>query len=169
MELLHTLGIDWKYLLGQVINFLIVLFVLKKYAFGPIVETLAKRTATLEQGLRDATAAKAARTSGEQEKAAVIAAARAEAGNLLQDTRAQAEEMRLEMLTKAKNDVEDVVQLGKERLVMEKEQMLAAAKGELAELVVAAVHKISPRVFTEKDEVALFHEAAAVLQKKNRL
>lgn len=169
MELLRTLGIDWKYLLGQVINFLIVLFVLKKYAFGPIVDTLAKRTAKLEQGLQDAAAAKSARTSGEQEKAVVLAAARADAGKLLQDTRAQAEEMRAELLTKAKNDVEDVVQLGKERLAMEKEQMLAAAKGELAELVVAAVHKISPRVFTEKDETALFSEAAAVLQKKGRV
>lgn len=169
MELLNTLGIDWKYLLGQVVNFCIVLFVLKKYAFGPIVDALAKRTAKLEQGLHDAAVAKSARATGEREKTAMLAAARAEAGSVLQETRARAEELRAEMLSKAKNDVEDVVRLGKERLAMEKEQMLSAAKGELAELVVAAIHKISPRVFTDKDEAALFDEAATVLQKNHRV
>ena len=41
--ILENLGIDWKILLGQIINFLVVLFVLKKFAYKPFLSVLNKR------------------------------------------------------------------------------------------------------------------------------
>lgn len=45
------LGIDWKILLGQMINFLIVLFLLKKFALGPFLKILRERRQKIEEGL----------------------------------------------------------------------------------------------------------------------
>lgn len=166
MELLKTLGIDWRLLFWQAVNFLIVLYVLKRYAFGPIVEALARRTAALEQGLKDAAAAKESLLSGEKEKAAMVAAARTEAGRILTEARSDAEAMRAELLAKAKSEVEEIVARGKERLASEKEAMVDSARSELGALVVDAVSKILPRVVTEKDKERLAEEAAAALKGK---
>ncbi|MFA5249560.1 MAG: F0F1 ATP synthase subunit B [Candidatus Paceibacterota bacterium] len=45
------LGIDWKILLGEMINFLVVLFLLKKFALGPFLKILRERKQKIEEGL----------------------------------------------------------------------------------------------------------------------
>lgn len=50
-ELIHHFGVDWRLLIAQAINFLVVLFVLKRFAYGPIVQMLRKRREEIERGL----------------------------------------------------------------------------------------------------------------------
>jgi len=50
-ELIKHFGIDWRLLLAQAVNFLILLWVLKRYAYGPILEILRKRRIEIEKGL----------------------------------------------------------------------------------------------------------------------
>ena len=56
-ELITKLGIDWKFLIAQIVNFLVLLFVLYKFAYGPILAMLEKRQKKIEKGLKDAEAA----------------------------------------------------------------------------------------------------------------
>lgn len=166
MELLKTFGLDWRLLVWQIINFAIVVFVLKKFAFGPIIAGLAKRTARLEQGLKDADAARENLDSTERERREVLSKARTEAGKILSETRAAAETLRDDLVAKARAEVEEVVLRGKERLTAEKEGMVTAARAEIGELVVAAVLKVLPRELTGKDHEKLVADAAAILGKK---
>ena len=53
-ELLTKLGIDLKLLVAQIVNFLILLLVLYKFAYGPIVAMLEKRQKKIEKGLKEA-------------------------------------------------------------------------------------------------------------------
>ena len=53
MELITKLGIDWKLLIAQVINFFILLFVLHRFAYRPILKMLKKRTDTIDKSLSD--------------------------------------------------------------------------------------------------------------------
>ncbi len=56
-ELLHTFGVDWKILLTQMLNFAVLLYVLKRYAYGPVLKMLQDRKAIIEKGLSDASKA----------------------------------------------------------------------------------------------------------------
>ncbi|MDD5067999.1 MAG: F0F1 ATP synthase subunit B [Candidatus Pacebacteria bacterium] len=51
-DLLNHLGVDWKLLLAQVVNFAILAFVLGKFAYKPILGMLKKRSDDIEEGLR---------------------------------------------------------------------------------------------------------------------
>jgi F-type H+-transporting ATPase subunit b len=51
---MEGLGFDWKILLGQIVNFVILFFLLKKFAFKPFFEVLRKRKKTIEDGLKRA-------------------------------------------------------------------------------------------------------------------
>jgi F-type H+-transporting ATPase subunit b len=49
---MNGLGIDWKILLGQIINFLILLWLLKKFAYKPFLSMLSKRQKQIEEGIK---------------------------------------------------------------------------------------------------------------------
>ena len=50
-ELFHNIGIDWKVLLAQIVNFAILLFVLKKFAYKPILKVLNDRRKKIEEAI----------------------------------------------------------------------------------------------------------------------
>ena len=55
MEILfHKLGIDWKLLLSQGVNFLILLGVLTFFVYRPLLRLLQDRRSTIEEGMRGA-------------------------------------------------------------------------------------------------------------------
>ena len=58
MELLSNLGINGKLLLAQIVNFFILLYILKRFAYKPILKVLDDRKEKIEKGLRDAENAK---------------------------------------------------------------------------------------------------------------
>ena len=56
-ELLTTFGINWKLLLAQGFNFAVVLLVLWKFLYQPVLKMLDERRAAIEKGVKDAAAA----------------------------------------------------------------------------------------------------------------
>jgi len=53
-ELLENFGIDWRLLAAQAVNFFVLLFVLWRFAYQPILSILRKRREDIEKGIRDA-------------------------------------------------------------------------------------------------------------------
>lgn len=49
---MEALGINWKILIGQLINFAILFFLLKRFAYKPFLSILEKRRAKIEEGVR---------------------------------------------------------------------------------------------------------------------
>ena len=56
-ELIKTFHIELNLLVAQIVNFSIVLFVLYRFAYAPILKTLNSRTGKIEKGLKDAESA----------------------------------------------------------------------------------------------------------------
>lgn len=50
-ELLKNFGIDWRLLLAQAVNFFVLLWVLKKFAYAPIIKALKKRKEEIQKGI----------------------------------------------------------------------------------------------------------------------
>ena len=51
-ELIQNFGLDWRLLLAQAVNFFILLFLLKRFAYGPILNALKTRKTKIEEGIR---------------------------------------------------------------------------------------------------------------------
>ena len=141
-ELFGKLGIDWKLLIAQVINFAILFFVLKRFAYKPILGILERRRTTVEKSLVDAKKIEERLGALEQERETVLGKARAEAHTIVESATKDAtafvarakEETKAEtavMIAKAQQDVERM-----------KESVVAEAKNEIADLVVASAEKI---------------------------
>ena len=82
MELLQTLGIQWTKLIPQLFNFGIVLFVLWKFAYKPVIAMLEARRQKIAEGMADAEKSKAELAHTEAERKRVLAQAGDQANEL---------------------------------------------------------------------------------------
>ena len=86
MDALAHLGINAKLLIAQVVNFAILLFVLKRYAYRPILKLLDERSAKIEKGLADAEQAALTLKETSAEEKRILSEARAEVRALMTAT-----------------------------------------------------------------------------------
>lgn len=153
MEALANLGIDWKLFVAQGVNFLVLLFILRRYAYRPMLEFLEKRSDRIEQGLKDAEAAQVKLTEMEAQEKKVLAGARDEARAIISAAEASAKKrdaLRLsETETKTKRFLDEAVI----KIEEEKRRMLLDVKQEIAEVVTLSVEKIlKEKIDMEKDK-----------------
>lgn len=155
---LATLGINLNMFIAQMINFLIVLGVMWKFAYKPLVKMLDDRTARIDKSMKDADHVEKRVAALEDERKAIVAEARAEAGKMMEMTRNDAEAMKADLTEKAKREVEKVVANGKAQLKAEQEAMMREARKEIVEIAIQAATKILANEVDDKKSHSLAEE-----------
>lgn len=139
-----ALGVDVKALLLQIITFVIVFWLLKKFALDKIVQTLEERRKTIDKGVELGIKMSEEKQRLSQEVAAVLQKARAEAdkimaaghheaGMLLKEAEASAARKADAMLADAHAKIEDDIESARRGLEKEVLQLVAEAAGVLLE------------------------------------
>ncbi len=142
MEILEKLGVDWKLLLAQAVNFLVLLWVLKRFAYKPILKALEARTNKIEQGLKDAQASQAKLQGVIEEEKKILAAAREEARSILIEAEASAKKRDAMMLDETKQKIDRMIVETDKHLSEKQAKLLREAKEELAETVLLVTKKV---------------------------
>ncbi|MDO8500119.1 MAG: F0F1 ATP synthase subunit B [bacterium] len=144
-ELIHQFGIDWRLLLAQAVNFLILFFLLHRFAYRPVLSILSERKKKIEEGIMMQEEAEQRLHEAAEEKNAILK--KAEQESLQMVTRA-------EMVGKGKGDKivtdalkkgEDIIREGKGRAEEEKRVAAEEFSKEAAELVRIAAAKVVER------------------------
>ena len=131
----------WK-LAFQIINFLILLFLLNRFLFKPVLARLDERNAKIGKGLEDAEVAARDRELARAEREAAVAEARKEAAEMLANANKIAADTRDEILTKARADAEKVTERAREEITAEKEKAMAELRAQVADLALEAAGKL---------------------------
>lgn len=142
MELLNNLGINGSLLLAQLINFGILLFVLYKFAYGPVLKMLEDRTKKIEKGLQDAEASHKKLAEISEKESAVLVEARKNAQEIIKKSEEVAVKNAEGIITLAKVQSDKLVEDAKKQIKQEKDKILLEAKSEVANLVMIATEKI---------------------------
>lgn len=142
MELISKLGIDWRLLIAQIVNFLVLFFVLTKFAFKPLIKMLDERSRRIEQSLEEAEKIKKMHEEASEGKEAIILEARASAQDIISQSKKQADELRQKLTTEAQEEVGKMLESGRESLVVMKEKMSQELQKEVGELVIEATRKV---------------------------
>ena len=148
-----TFHIDWKIIIAQAINFVIVFVVFYLLAYKPLKKLMQERSERIALGLDDAKANATLLANTQKEYDTVLAKARIEAHEIFQEGKATAQAKQDEMIETAKKDVEHMIASGKKMLEAEKAKMVEEAKKEIVSLVVKATEKL-----LETDESKSFDE-----------
>jgi F-type H+-transporting ATPase subunit b len=148
VKIMQDFGINVPGLLAQMLSFGIVVFILWKFAFKPVLATIGERQQRIDSGLRYADEMKAkleALVQGRQ----IVADAQKAAKEFADRQQKEAAEKSAGILAKAQEAIE-----------LEKRKMLAEARGEIARLVVATAERVLAQQLSEPDRVR-YNEAAA--------
>lgn len=140
---MEALGIDPKILLAQIINFSILLFLLKKFLYGPIIKMLDDRKEKIEQGLKDSEKAKEMLENVETETVMKNEKAFIDAKEIVESAKKEASEKAAEIIKKANHDADEMIKKAQAEAGSAKEKALSAAKGEIGSLVALALDKIT--------------------------
>lgn len=163
-ELLHKLGIDWRLLLAQAANFLIILIVLRLTVYKPLIRMFHERRGRIVQGLKDAEDAKHRLT--EVEGVAKVKLAETDREAMAIVTRAEVEaKKREEALMRIAKVKEEELLRNAERAALvkhdEAEKRVYAEAVALVRLAVAKTVELAP----EKIDSALIEKALQAVKK----
>ena len=139
---ISTFHIDWKIIIAQAINFIVVLFVLYYLLVKPLKKMMKERTENIEGGLSDAKVNAELLEKTKKEYDNILAKAKVEAHTIFQEGKHDAETKKAEMIEKAKREVDTMILNGKKVLESEKAKIIEEAKQEIVSLVVLATEKL---------------------------
>jgi F-type H+-transporting ATPase subunit b len=142
-----------------IVTFLVLLALLAKFAWRPLLEALDTRQQGIRQALDDAVRAKQELERLEQESAQIIRKARADADGIITQSRADAERLRDEMRTKARSEADGIVRNAERQIQLETARALQQIRHEAVELSVMIASKIIQRNLSKEDNERLIEEA----------
>ena len=142
MAFFEAFGVDiWK-LAFQIVNFLLLLYLLNRFLFKRVLRLLDDRQSRISQGLEDAETAARDRELARAEREAALAEARREAEAMVQRAAKTAEATSAEILAGAKASAEQITARARDEIAAEKDRALAEIRGEVADLALEAAGKL---------------------------
>lgn len=155
------------WVLVSIVNFLVILFLLRRYLWGPILTVLANRAEKIREGLAMAEAAKAEREQLKAEVERLLADARRDAQAIAERTTQVAEAAAADIRAQAKAEADRIRERGREDAKQLHDQALAQLRSELAGMVILAASRVLGREVDAEQHRALIErsldEAAAQL------
>jgi F-type H+-transporting ATPase subunit b len=136
------LAISWQALLLQVVGFILLVLVLKKYLFGPINGVLEARQNDIQGTLDQIHQDRQAMETSRREYEARLATIEAEARDRIQAAIKDAQGMKDEIVGSARGEADRLVSHAREEIVREKQQALVELRTQVADLAVNAAGKI---------------------------
>lgn len=142
-------------LIAQIINFLILVAILSKVAYKPLMKTLADRQANIQANLDNAEQERLAAEKLKQDYLNQLAEARAQAQAIVEKATKLAEQNKEEILLQAREESARLLKNTQEEIIREREQAMKQFKGEVVTLAVAAATKVIARNLDEQANAKL--------------
>ena len=146
-------------MIWTVIAFLITLFVLKKYAFGPIQQMIDERRERIRRSLEEADDARDEARRLLQEHRELIGQARGQAEHILTEARRVAEAQRQRVKDETEADRKRRLEETQRQIEAETQRALQQIRAEVAELTLVATAKVTGKVLDDSDHRRLIEDA----------
>jgi F-type H+-transporting ATPase subunit b len=162
-DVAEQFGLNWPGFIAQVISFCIVAFLLQRFAYRPILRTLAERRQRIADGLADAERIKQELARTEAARREVLEKAGVEATRLIEEARAAAARVQEQETQRAIATAEQIIAKAREAAEADHARMLTELKREVARLVVRTTAQVSGKVLTNEDQRRLVDETTKQL------
>jgi F-type H+-transporting ATPase subunit b len=158
--ILAQFGVDWPHFIAQLVLFLIVYFVLNKFAFGPLLKILDERRKRIEEGQINAEKIKKQLAEAELRYQEILRKANDDAQVLLEESRKNNEAFAQQQMEKAAKDSASIVERARHEITSERNSMVDEVKREMVSLIVKTTAKVAGKVLSPEDQKRLSEEAA---------
>ena len=152
MQLFKDFGFEPTFFVAQIINFLILAFVFKKFLYKPVLSVLKKRQKQIAQGIEDAQKAAEELEKANEKHDKILKDASAEADKILAEAKADAESTRDKILSDAHANAEKIIAEARITGAAEREKMLSEAKDAAVMISRKMLERIVDDLFTKEEK-----------------
>lgn len=163
--ILQTLGIDWQILLAQVINFVIVMVLLAKFVYKPLLKLIDDRREAVKRSMEQVAEIERQKQESESSRQATLLKADQEAGAILARAKADAEEMKAKILASAQTEADQIRIKGEQQLEDERTHVFHDVQDTMAKVVITLSERIIRREFSDADQKRLMKDLETELPK----
>ena len=158
MAILEALNFSVWTFLFQIINLLIVIAILNKLLYHPVIKIMREREESIERSIADAKAAKVDSEKLLVEYQAKMDNAKKEAQEIINRASKTGEDMKIQIVSEAQEDAARTVAKAKEEIIGEKTRALAEIRNEVANLALLAAGKVINRTIIDEDQKKFVEE-----------
>jgi F-type H+-transporting ATPase subunit b len=149
-----------------IVTFLVLLGLLAKFAWGPLLQALDARQNAIRKSLDDAQQAKQELERLNAESAQIIAKARIDADAIISQSRSDGDRLREEIRQKARAEADHIVKSAERQIQLETTRALEQIRHEAVDLSVMIASKIIQRNLSKEDNERLIDEALRQVQQQ---
>ena len=157
------LNMEWGLMVWTLITFGIAVFILWRFAFGPLQKLIDQRRAGIQESMDVAEETRAEAHRILDEYKVTLVKVRSEAEEILERSRTTGEHAKAEIMAAAKAQAERVLTQAHEQIERDTRAALRELKGQIAELTALATEKVAAGSLTAADQQRLIDEALAEL------
>jgi F-type H+-transporting ATPase subunit b len=159
-QIFEQFRVTWPQFIAQLVLFIIVYFVLNRFAFGPLLKVLEERRKRIEEGQLNAEKIKKQLAEAELRYQEVLRKANDDAQILLEESRKNNEAFSQREMEKAVKESAAIVERARHEITSERNRMVDEVKREMVSLVVKTTAKVAGKVLSPEDQKRLSEEAA---------
>ncbi len=166
MDILNNFGFEPVLFAAQVVNFLVILFLLQKFALKPILKLLDDRKQTIAEGFKNAETAQKALTQAVEEEKKIIRSAQQTSEQLIDTAKKQAKEIVTLARQEAKEQVEEIIESARAEMAQEQKKLEKELAVSVARTAVNMVEKALVGLVDQKDQQKVVEKFTEKLKKQ---
>ncbi len=160
-SLLETLGIDPRFILVAIVGFIALMWVLMKFAFGPLVNTLQARQDKIQGDLDEAQQRRDEMLALQRDYETRLAAIEDEARDKIQAAVKEAQAARDEIITRAQADAQAILVRGQAEIDAERAKSLTEARNQIVDLATLMARRSAQENLSAAGQSNLIDDAIA--------
>ncbi len=150
MENIAKLGINFSWLIAQIVNFILILLILRAFAYKPVLQMLETRKRKIQESLEYADKVKADAAAQQREYEQQIEQVRREAAQARENAAQAGEKERERILAEARDEARQIVEQARGQLDYERKQMTAELREQVVNLSMLAAQRVIGASLDEK-------------------
>lgn len=165
MDFLKDFGVEPVLLLAQIVNFAILLFILKRFLYKPILKVLEERKNKIETSMKQSDQIQKKFEEMGVKQQEILDNARNESAQIIDEAKSEAKTLADQIQIEASNQAQLSLKRTQETLALERQKMVSEAKKEIVSVVTLATQKVLGKVMTKKDKDQIVTEALNEVEK----
>ena len=163
---MEKLGINWGLLIAQIFNVVLLVWLLTRYLYRPVLNMLNERTRRIQESLRETEQVKEQLARANQDYDQKLAQARQEAAGILAQAQERAKLQEAEIIAQARQEADRIRSDAREQAVQERDGLMRDLKNQMADLVtITASRVLGEELKSNHDQ--LIEESLASLGRQN--
>ena len=142
-----------------ILTFLLLLYLLRRYAWKPLLAVLENRENVIRKSLEDAERARRELERVSQESKQIISQARSEAQSIVARSRSEAEKLRADVKEKARAEADSILREAERQIQLETAKALSKIRHDVVDLSLLVASKVIKKRLSTKDNQSLIEES----------